>query len=254
MSEAALPSDALPTRGWQAKLISVLQVLGIYYGIQGLTLILRVTKLFFTPQQLRQHQWIALDEHHIWQMILALILIRFFSGGNYSKWGLNLENLRVSWRIFAGFVPTCFVILFAIVALPLLLKHQAPELGYPFTRANIVGWLSFEWLLPGPSEEILFRGLIHTFLTQTWKGVWRFGKFSMPTAGIITALIFCLAHVNLFQTPHISWSQQVAAFSLGIYYSAVYHRTRSLLTPILSHNFWDGMVFVIWYVLYWHFR
>jgi uncharacterized protein len=240
--------------GWQAKLVSVLQVLGMYYGIQGLTLILRVTRLFCTPAQLQQSQWISLDEHHIWQMVLALALIWLFSQGKLSKWGLNLKNLRASMWIFAWFVPVCLAILFAVVALPLLLKHHAPEFDYPLTRANIAGWLSFEWLLPGPSEEILFRGLIHTFLAQTWRGVWRVGKFAMPTAGIITTLIFCLAHVNLFQAPHISWSQQVFAFGLGIFYSAVYYRTGSLLTPILAHNFWDGMVFVMWYVLYWRFH
>jgi membrane protease YdiL (CAAX protease family) len=240
--------------GWKDKLLSFLSILAIYYGIQGLTIVLRVTKLIFTADQLQRNPWIALDEHHVWQMVFALALISLFSRGNYSAWGLNFENLRISWRLFVWFVPVCLAILFAVVALPLLIKHQAPTFDYPLTRANVIGWLSFEWILPGPSEEILFRGLIQTYLAQTWKGVWQIGKVSIPAAGILSTLIFCLAHVNFAQSPHVSWSQQFFAFGLGIYYSAAYYRTRSLLAPMLAHNFWDGMVFVMWYVLYWRFH
>lgn len=248
-SSPAAPSPV----SWQDKLLSILSVLGIYYGIQGLTILLRVTRLFFSPEQLQKRFWLVLDEHHLWQLLFALILIRIFSGGRYSEWGLNLRNFGASVRIFAWFVPICLAILFA-AAIPDLLHHHSPEFDYPVTRLNILGWLSFEWLLPGPSEEILFRGLIHTYLAKTWKGVWQFGKLSIPTAGILTTLLFCLAHVDFVHSPHINWSQQFFAFGLGLYYSAVYHRTSSLLNPILAHNFWDGTAVASWFLLYWRFH
>jgi uncharacterized protein len=251
MSEQTIAPAGLPTIVWKEKLLSVLYIVLIYYGIQGLTLVLRISKLFFTPEQLQLHPWIWLDEHHISQMVFALILIGIFSRGRFSDWGLNLRNLKLSWRIFAWFVPACLALLFLFDTLPYLTKHQAPDFDFPVTRANVLGWLSFQWLLPGPSEEILFRGLVHTYLAQTWKGIWQFGKFSMPTAGILATLIFCLGHVNPLHAPHVIWSQQFWAFALGIYYSAVYHRTGSLLAPILSHNFWDGTVFAAWFLLYW---
>jgi membrane protease YdiL (CAAX protease family) len=253
MIPSSLRSPSPPAQSpvsWQDKLLSILAVLGMYYGIQALTILLRITKLFLSPEQLQQRQWLVLDEHHLWQLIFALILIRIFSSGRYSDWGLNLRNLGASLRIFAWFVPICLAILFA-VAIPDLLHHHSPEFNYPLTRTNILGWLSFEWLLPGPSEEILFRGLIHTYLTKTWKGVVQLGKLHIPTAGIITTLLFCLAHLDFVHSPHLSWSQQFFAFGLGIYYSAVYHRTGSLLNPILAHNFWDGTAVASWFLLYW---
>jgi CAAX protease family protein len=254
MSEQMNAPAVLPSIGWRERLLSVLYMVLIYYGIQGLTLVFRISKLFFTPEQLQQHPWIWLDEHHVWQMMFALVAIGYFSRSRYSDWGLNFRNQELSWRIFAWFVPVCLALLFVFDALPYLTKHQAPDFDFPVTYANVVGWLSFQWLLPGPSEEILFRGLIHTYLAQTWMGIWQIGKFSMPTVGILATLVFCLGHVNPLHAPHVIWSEQFWAFALGIYYSAVYHRTGSLLTPILSHNFWDGIVFAAWFLLYWRFH
>jgi membrane protease YdiL (CAAX protease family) len=57
--------------------------------------------------------------------------------------------------------------------------------------------------------------------------------------------------VDFAHSPHLSWTQQFFAFGLGIYYSAVYHRTGSLLNPILAHNFWDGVAVASWFLLYW---
>ncbi len=68
----------------------------IYFGIQGIVLLLRITPRIFSPEQLQQHGWISLYEHHFWQMALALILIRYYSGGKFSEWGLNFRNARVS--------------------------------------------------------------------------------------------------------------------------------------------------------------
>ncbi len=123
--------------------------------------------------------------------------------------------------------------------LPWLLARKPPSFSYPLTASNIFGWLTFEWIFVGFSEEILFRGLIHTFLARYWQGVWQIGKLAFPTAGLGATILFCLAHVN-FRSWHVDWGQQFFAFGLGIYYSTTYHRTRSLLGSILSHNFSDG--------------
>jgi uncharacterized protein len=127
--------------------------------------------------------------------------------------------------------------------------HQPPSFGYPVTAVNVAGWLSFTWIFVGFSEEILFRGMIHTFLARTWTGVWQVGKLVIPQAGIVATVIFCLAHINPFH-PQVFWDQQVWAFGLGLYYSTVYHRTGSLLNPILAHNYSDGLVFTAQYLVY----
>src|ERR1035438_4405344 len=68
-----------------------------------------------------------------------------------------------------------------------------------------------------------------------------------------TTVLFCLAHIDPLP-PHIYWSQQLFAFGLGIYYSMVFHRTGSLLNPILAHNVTDGMIVTAIYLIYWKFH
>jgi membrane protease YdiL (CAAX protease family) len=61
----------------------------------------------------------------------------------------------------------------------------------------------------------------------------------VPTAGLITALIFAFAHMEINFTPFsvdFSTPQIALAFILGIFYSIAYERTRSLIAPVVSHN------------------
>jgi uncharacterized protein len=141
------------------------------------------------------------------------------------------------------------LIVLGVSIVPPLLMHQSPSFGYQVTAANIAGWLSFTWIFVGFSEEILFRGLVQTFLARTWAGVWQVGRLVIPHAGIVTTVIFCLAHINPFH-PQVFWDQQVWAFGLGLCYSTVYYRTGSLLNPILAHNYSDGLVFTAQYLVY----
>lgn len=247
--EQAVPAG----KSWPGQMVDALGMLLLYYGIQGLTILFRVTPKIFSAQQLRDHPWIALDEHHIWQMLLALALIGFFSKGKFSEWGLNVRNAALSLKILWKFCIVYSLIIVAVTVLPALYSRERPSFNYPVTAFNIIGWLTFEWILVGVSEEILFRGLIHTNLARTWRGVWRIGGVAIPTAGIATTVIFCLAHVS-FAPPYVNWWQQAFAFGLGIYYSTVYHRTGSLLNPMLAHSFGDGIVFVALYLLYWFMR
>ena len=242
-------ATAIPIIGWPQKLGAALQMLLVYFGIQDAALVLRLSPRMFSPELLKEREWIGLYENHFWQLVFALILIGVFSGGKFSDWGLNIRNASVSWRILKKYCVVYFFIVLIVNVLPPVLHHDPPSLGYPLTVSNILGWLSFEWIFVGISEEIMFRGLIHTFLTRTWTGVWTVAGLTIPSAGLITTIIFCLAHINPLH-PHVYWLQQVFAFGVGIYYSAVYHRTGSLLNPILAHNYGDGLIFAVLYVLH----
>jgi membrane protease YdiL (CAAX protease family) len=250
MSEPLNPVIAIPAADWPKKLGTAFSMLALYFGIQGLSLVCRVTPRLFSEEQLRQERWIGLFEHHLLQMVFALILIGLFSRGRFSDWGLNLRNARISWRMFFRFVPIYSLVILAVNVLPAATTRQPPSFDYPLTRANIAGWLAFECFFVGISEEILFRGLIQTFLAQTWRGILNVRGVAVPTAGIVTTIIFCIAHVDVLHW-HVSWLQQLFALGLGLYYSIVYHRTGSLLNPILAHNYGDGIIFVALYLTYW---
>ncbi len=199
------------------------------------------------------HAWVGYYDHHLVQLLFALACIAFLSRGKFSQYGLNFRNAKSSWRILGVFCLVCSVLVFFLNVAQPLFAHTRPTFDYAMTSTNVIGWLSFEWVFVGISEEILFQGLIQTYLSRTWRGVVTIGRLSIPTAGIATTIIFCLAHIGLFH-PHFDWPQQVLAFGLGIYYSTVYYRTKSLLNPILAHNFSDGIIFTSLYLLYWGLR
>jgi|CZKI01.1.fsa_nt_gi membrane protease YdiL (CAAX protease family) len=224
-----------------------------FEGSQGMTL-LRLPRLIFPAVVLSNNAWIGVYEGHIWELAFALAFIRLVGKGRYSSWGINLRNAALSWQILWKFTVVFALITLAWTVIPSLL-HPNSDLGIfgPPTLTNVVGWLSFEWIFVGFAEEIMFRGVIHTNLAQSWKGVMRIFGFEIPTSGIVTTVLFCLAHIDPLH-PHIYWSQQLFAFGLGIYYSMVFHRTGSLLNPILAHNVTDGMIVTAIYLIYWKFH
>jgi hypothetical protein len=174
--------------------------------------------------------------------VFALLAIGLFSHWRFSEWGLNFRNAVESLRILRGFCLVYLPLVVGINVLPALITRHAPPFRYPVTALNMAGWLSFTWLFVGVSEEILFRGLIHSFLARTWTGLWKFKGVAVPHAGLVATVIFCLAHIDPIH-PYFAWQQQLWAFGLGLYYSIVYHRTGSLLNPILAHNVSDGLVY-----------
>jgi membrane protease YdiL (CAAX protease family) len=61
-----------------------------------------------------------------------------------------------------------------------------------------------------------------------------------------------IAHVRVALAPFaisVSPWQQVWALGLGLYYAWVFHRTGSLLAPVLAHGYSNGIIFVVEYAL-----
>lgn len=186
--------------------------------------------------------WVRYYEHHLWQMLFALLCIGILSRGHFDQWGFNLNSGALSRRFLWGFCIVSTLVVVALVILPAMLTHDAgPGLIKPTTTANTIGWLVFEWMFVGISEEILFRGLIQTFLGRSFPGAWSVLRVPIPHAGLLTTILFCLAHVPDWHHPQVAVDQQVIVFCLSLYASIAYYRTRSLAAPVLAHNFNDGL-------------
>jgi membrane protease YdiL (CAAX protease family) len=235
------------------KAVDVLAMLIAFYGSQIAAIYVKPIAMFVPKSIYMAHDWIGYFDHHLVQFLFALVLIALLGRGKFSQFGLNLSNARISWRIFVVFSLVCSAVVFFVNVVPVLVSHQRPTFDYQLTPANIAGWLAFEWIFVGISEEILFRGLIQTYLSRSWRSAVTIGRVTIPTAGILTTLMFCLAHINL-RHPQLDWGQQIWVFGMGIYYSTAFYRTKSLLNPILAHNFSDGLVFTVVYLLYWGMR
>lgn len=100
------------------------------------------------------------------------------------------------------------------------------------TWANLVILVALAGLAIPFAEELLFRGVIYTFIRERW-GVW---------IGIIaSALLYALPSLSDI----VAGS---AAFVLGVVTAFVYERSKSLWTAVIVHIFSSVLSLVVFYI------
>lgn len=250
MEEARKTSrETVGTTTWLKQVFSILFMVAVYYAIQILTQTLAVYPyLELNPAWTQHGNWVQHIDHHVWQMLLALGVMLILSKGRLQDWGLNRKNAKTSLHILKKFCYYYGIYFVGIGFLIQLFFFPPPVPEFPLTAANVLGMLFFMGFVSGLSEEILFRGLMQTYLQQHFSGVLKWRFIELPVAGLITAMIFTLVHVNFrlfpFEITNLYMPQLILAMALGIYYAVVYHRTASLLNPILAHNFANGTLYL----------
>lgn len=188
---------------------------------------------------------------HGLQMLLALAAIAAMKGLVPADYGLHRPPGKsyvlpaILWGLFFGVLMT------AVDYAPNILAHTAPKLGYPLTTGNVLGWLGFEGIYVGPTEEILFRSLLVTYLAATMPGKVRLWGYRMNAAGVVVAAVFALAHVgSFFSDPFWSASGQLLyAFALGVLYAYWLEKSKSVLAPIIGHNVSDVTEYALLFLM-----
>jgi hypothetical protein len=192
-----------------------------------------------------------LYSQHLFQTLLALIAIfvikRFMPFDAGLRWppGKTYIGPAILWGAFFGVLMT--VVDYA----PDLLARRPMDLGFPITRANVIGWSFFEGVYVGPTEEILFRSLLVGYLLAALPARLRLGRFEMGWAGVIVAAVFAFAHLASFLTrpSFAAAGQQLYAFALGVLYAYWFEKSRSVIAPIIGHNVSDVVEYAICFVL-----
>jgi uncharacterized protein len=200
--------------------------------------------------------WLALIVNHAVMVLIALALIAWLSRGNFSDYGIEWPRHR-HYVLSALLWGAAFGILMTFVDyFPQIMRHSPPPESLALTPVSIGGWLFFEGLYVGPTEEIPFRGLLQTFLMQRISGRVRLWKYEMHVAGVILAFLFALAHLTSFWTENvwIASGQQIYAFTLGILYAYWREKSGSLLAPIIGHNVSDGVEYALMFLMTWVWR
>lgn len=180
----------------------------------------------------RAFAWVFV--HHIAQaaiFIAAIVGIRQFWPMDFKLgWG----NVQVGKRYVLRFTLYFSMFVLGSFVFSILTKQR---FAYPMTARNIIGYLSFQLLLSGPSEELIFRAFAITMLGLVIKGRAFGGKTSL--ANIVAAVIFGLAHVSFAFAPfRVSYStmQVVYAIVLGFFYGDCYEKSGSVAYPMMMHS------------------
>jgi membrane protease YdiL (CAAX protease family) len=104
--------------------------------------------------------------------------------------------------------------------------RQHPELFLVF--------IPIQFLVTGPAEELLFRGVIQGLLRRTY-GV-------IPGIALASAL-FSIAHYSALIGGGDVLPVFVILFLSGLVLGGLYEYTRTLLVPMLAHALWNTLVF-----------
>ena len=190
--------------------------------------------------------WLYLQ--HAGQLIVALLVIAVLKYRLVpADYGLHRPRDKtylwpaILWGVIFGALMTVVDYAPRILAHAVATPHAAPS------TANFWGWMVFEGIYVGPTEEIPFRALLVTYLMATMPGKLRLGRFEMSWAGIIVAVMFALLHATNFATR--AWAaalgQQLYAFALGVLYAYWLEKSRSVLAPSIGHNVGDLVESVI---------
>jgi len=190
---------------------------------------------------------------HILMLFLPMVLMKLWLTRRLYDYGFNLNDYKRSLKIFCWFCLIYLVPVFFVNVLPYIISGNPPNFKYPLNARNIACRLSYMYLLTGTGEEPLFRAFAIVVLSQSWKKVFRIWRVEISSAALLATALFMIAHIRFtvfpFEIAYISWPQQVWALGLGLYYAIVFQKTRSLLCPILSHGYSNGIIFTLLYLL-----
>ena len=175
---------------------------------------------------------------HAWLAAIALswflLLRRRFPIGRFNR------NMR-PWYVVA-LVLIALNVVGVVASLP-------PRLHLP-GLPTLIAQLVFLAFIVGPTEELLFRGLIQTALNgpppplplrRRGNGAGRGEGWRLQRGTVIGALLFGLYHlINLaYQSLGSTVQQVLSAFVIGLVFGVLYDRTRNLVGASLAHSVAD---------------
>jgi uncharacterized protein len=249
MGESATPRGIFRTEGVQLRALPILLTILMGFGIPILAaLFVDVIEHFVHLPDRPNLPWQNLYYHHAIQLVLSLLAIVFLKPFLRGDHGLHMPRGKsyigaaIAWGVFFGVLMTL------VDYAPQILAHKPPaDQPYPLTPLNIGGWLSFEGIFAGPSEEVLFRGLLVTYLMTAIPGRVFFRNYDVSAGGVIVAVIFALAHLGGFFTHPfpMALGQLIYTFALGIFYAYWFEKSKSLLAPVIGHNVSDVIEYIL---------
>lgn len=118
--------------------------------------------------------------------------------------------------------------------LPLQEPSQHPVIEQAEQQPNaMLVMMGLSVLFVGPSEELLFRGLIQTRLV---------GAYGQHSGIVVTSVVFASAHVPAYFGDGLGVSLVILC-SLSLVIGWLYERTETLVVPALVHGSYNAVLF-----------
>ena len=203
---------------------------------------------------MRDSSWVVSDLVHIPQFLIPFLLVWWLTKGKLGEYGFNL---RQKPPIFTHrrmlILGILFGLLMSLKYVSSLVRGAPLDIPQPVTFRNVLGNLTFQWIVVGLSEETMFRGLIQTHLMKNLSGYIRILGHDLHVGTVIGAVLWGLFHfINILVMPFGSVVLTVAlTTAAGLLMGYAYQETGSLLTTIIVHNTIFGVPLTIGYIFYW---
>jgi membrane protease YdiL (CAAX protease family) len=160
---------------------------------------------------------------------IALILGIYLFGLRRRKLGWDSVGIRSTtwtWLVGSTIITMIMIPIIALITLLILFLSgqpmENPQLDFllpeGLSASNAILMLLLAGIVAPFGEELLFRGVLYTFLREKW-GVW-IGVF-------VSSFLFGLIHGNL--------AVGLTGFLLGIVAALVFEYSKSLWTAVIVH-------------------
>ena len=210
-------------------------VIGIVVASGGQRLMIMLMKALGVVMSEDVELWLAVFLNSVGSALFAVVMTKLVYREKYTS-GLNKENF------WPGLKYTAVVFLLGIVQF-FCYRYQ----GFSLVK-GVDMWLVaiLNSLNAGIFEELMFRAGICSLLMRKWykspKGIW--------ASVILSAVLFGLMHivntsVTDGMTAQIIW-QTVYATAIGMFFAAVFVRTRNVWGCMIAHALYDlsGLMFM----------
>ncbi len=225
--------------GFQLRPLPILIVLGMGVGLHLISQVsLEIFEHFVRLPERPEMPWIADWYGHVALLGFTLLTIGILQASRPGDYGLRLPEgpSLVGQAVLAGL--GLGILVTAIDYAPQLFSLRPPsDRPYPLTPLNVTGWLTFAGVFAAPTEELLYRGLMLTWLADAMPGRVTIRGVSLSGAGLVVAGLFALADVDKFlREPFVcAVGHLVIMFALGALCATWLERSKSLLAPALGH-------------------
>ena len=238
------------------KLAPIVKMLGVT-AIVAILIVLINTWFRLLPNYerlIKDSGWILADLVHIPQFLMPFLIIYYISKGELGEYGFNLREVPHFTHKRMLVIGILFGLAISLKYIPQIIGGTPLDIPQPVTTANIVGHMTFQWIIVGISEETMFRGLIQTYLMKKLQGNVEIGGHEFHVGTVVAAIFWGGFHfINILVAMPIDTVLffVLLTTAVGLLMGYAYQKTQSLLTTIIVHNTIFGVPLSIGYLLYW---